>query len=212
VTLLDTSRTFADALSARLSEEPDLTVSQVQTVADAVHSLRAHHTDVAVVAADLAGEVLTRAGEGRRWTGPPYVVVLAQESDDRVTSLVCAGAAGWVRRSESARTLIDTLRRVQNGQTVIPPDLLTELVDDLVSARHQAAQRDGPLGGLTARELQVLRLLQQGLSRQQIADSLNLSPNTVRTHVQKVRTRLGVHSTVAAVAVCRNAGPGPGIS
>lgn len=206
VTLLDDSGIFAEAIGLQLRGQPDIAVTRVLTVTDVVRRLRARHTHAAVVAAPLAADVLMQAGGGRRWTGPPPVVVLADTDDeDQVTSLVRAGAAGWVRRCDPSSVLVDTVRAVRAGETVIPGGLLTRLVDDLVASPARVGERGELIAKLTAREAEILALMERGLSRREIAETLTLSPNTVRTHLQSVLRRLRVHSTLAAVAALRAA-------
>ena len=95
------------------------------------------------------------------------------------------------------------MRAVRRGETCIPPVLLTGLLGHLL--REQAEERSTGLvlAPLTSRERQVLRAMTRGADRQEISAELGISLNTVRTHSQNILTKLGVHSSLAAVRLAR---------
>ncbi|MDH6112465.1 DNA-binding NarL/FixJ family response regulator [Kitasatospora sp. MAP12-15] len=138
-------------------------------------------------------------------------VVLAAEDDPRqAVRALYAGAAGWVAKESSLTRLLAVLRGVLRGETHLPPALLTGVVRELTTARRDRTESERLVETLTPREKQVLRCMVAGLGRQAVAERLYLSPHTVRTHMQNVLGKLGVHSTLAAVALARRAGIGPG--
>ncbi|WP_035798467.1 response regulator transcription factor [Kitasatospora mediocidica] len=137
-------------------------------------------------------------------------VVLAVEDDPRrAVRALYAGAAGWVAKESSLTRLLAVLRGVLRGETHLPPALLTGVVRELTTARRDRTESERLIETLTPREKQVLRCMVAGLGRQAVAERLYLSPHTVRTHMQNVLGKLGVHSTLAAVALARRAGIGP---
>jgi DNA-binding NarL/FixJ family response regulator len=90
-----------------------------------------------------------------------------------------------------------------------PPSFVTAALSELM---RDEVERDGNrdlVGSLTVRERQILRYLVAGLTRSDIARELYISPDTVRTHVHNLLQRLGVHDSVAAVAIARRAGVTP---
>ena len=138
------------------------------------------------------------------------VVVLAVTDDPRRTvRALQAGASGWVAKESSLGRLTAIVRGVLRDETHIPPLLLTGVVRELTAARRDRTESERLVESLTPREQQVLRCMVAGLGRQAVADRLYLSPHTVRTHMQNVLGKLGVHSTLAAVALARRAGVGP---
>ena len=138
------------------------------------------------------------------------VVVLAAADDPRRTvRALQAGASGWVAKESSLGRLTAIVRGVLRDETHIPPLLLTGVVRELTAARRDRTESERLVESLTPREQQVLRCMVAGLGRQAVADRLYLSPHTVRTHMQNVLGKLGVHSTLAAVALARRAGVGP---
>ena len=87
--------------------------------------------------------------------------------------------------------------------------LLTGVLRELTAARKHRTESERLVESLTPREREVLRCMVAGLGRKAVAERLFLSPHTVRTHMQNVLGKLGVHSTLAAVALARRAGVGP---
>ncbi|MFH8728693.1 response regulator transcription factor [Streptomyces termitum] len=151
----------------------------------------------------LAGEVRT-AHPGVR------VVVLAERDDARRAALALqAGASGWVAKDCSLQRLLAVVRGVLRDETHLPPALLTGVLRELTEARRHRTESERLVEALTPREREVLCCMVAGLGRKAVAERLFLSPHTVRTHMQNVLGKLGVHSTLAAVALARRAGVGP---
>ncbi|SEK24067.1 DNA-binding response regulator, NarL/FixJ family, contains REC and HTH domains [Streptacidiphilus jiangxiensis] len=138
------------------------------------------------------------------------VIVLASADDPhRAVRALQAGAGGWVAKESSLGRLMAVIRGVMRDETHVPPSLLTGVIQELTAARRDRTESERLVDTLTPREKQVLRCMVAGLGRQAVADRLYLSPHTVRTHMQNVLGKLGVHSTLAAVALARRAGVGP---
>lgn len=145
-------------------------------------------------------------------SGQPAVrtVVLAEKDDPRRAALALqAGASGWVAKDCSLSRLLSVVRGVLRDETHLPPALLTGVLRELTAARKHRTESERLVESLTPREREVLRCMVAGLGRKAVAERLFLSPHTVRTHMQNVLGKLGVHSTLAAVALARRAGVGP---
>ncbi|MET9672374.1 response regulator transcription factor [Streptomyces sp. NPDC006482] len=137
-------------------------------------------------------------------------VVLAEKDDPRRAALALqAGASGWVAKDCSLQRLLAVVRGVLRDETHLPPALLTGVLRELTAARKHRTDSERLVESLTPREREVLRCMVAGLGRKAVAERLFLSPHTVRTHMQNVLGKLGVHSTLAAVALARRAGVGP---
>jgi DNA-binding NarL/FixJ family response regulator len=95
---------------------------------------------------------------------------------------------------------VASVRTAYAGNAPISPALLAPLLPSLRKDNKHVR------GSLTARELQVMQLIAEGLSNQAIAEQLFISPHTVRNHVQRIITKLGVHSKLEAVAVATRVG------
>lgn len=139
-----------------------------------------------------------------------HTVVLAEKDDPRRAALALqAGACGWVAKDSSLQRLLAVIRGVLRDETHLPPALLTGVLRELLADRKHRTESEQLVESLTPRECEVLRCMVAGLGRKAVADRLFLSPHTVRTHMQNVLGKLGVHSTLAAVALARRAGVGP---
>ncbi|KUJ66145.1 two-component system response regulator [Streptomyces albus subsp. albus] len=137
-------------------------------------------------------------------------VVLAERDDPRrAAAALQAGACGWVAKDSSLSRLLTVIRGVLRDETHLPPALLTGVLRELTAARKHRSESERLVESLTPREREVLRCMVAGLGRKAVAERLYLSPHTVRTHMQNVLGKLGVHSTLAAVALARRAGVGP---
>lgn len=137
-------------------------------------------------------------------------VVLAEKDDPHRAALALqAGASGWVAKDCSLQRLLAVIRGVLRDETHLPPALLTGVLRELTAARKHRTESEQLVESLTPREREVLRCMVAGLGRKAVAERLFLSPHTVRTHMQNVLGKLGVHSTLAAVALARRAGVGP---
>ncbi|NEC22827.1 response regulator transcription factor, partial [Streptomyces parvus] len=137
-------------------------------------------------------------------------VVLAEKDDPRAAARALqAGASGWVAKDCSLQRLLSVIRGVLRDETHLPPALLTGVLRELTAARKHRSESERLVESLTPREREVLRCMVAGLGRKAVAERLFLSPHTVRTHMQNVLGKLGVHSTLAAVALARRAGVGP---
>ncbi|WP_314174630.1 response regulator transcription factor [Streptomyces winkii] len=137
-------------------------------------------------------------------------VVLAERDDPRqAASALQAGAGGWVAKDCSLSRLLQVVRGVLKDETHLPPALLTGVLKELTASRKHRTESERLVESLTPREREVLRCMVAGLGRKAVAERLYLSPHTVRTHMQNVLGKLGVHSTLAAVALARRAGVGP---
>jgi NarL family two-component system response regulator LiaR len=129
---------------------------------------------------------------------PDVEVVMLSAYDDRqfVVESVRAGARGYVLKTRDAEDLIQTVRLVASGNLVIDPHLVVALAEEL----SQVKERNRRAETLTARELEVLQLLAFGRTNREIADELELSPDTVKTHLTHIFEKLGESDRTAAVA------------
>lgn len=209
VLLGDAHRSFVEALALRLDAEEGIRV--VETVVrpeEAVKVVSSQPVDVAVLAVGTDADGFV--GIGRRLTRTqPGIKLVAVAADDDTALLARAvgeGFSGWVPKDVGIGSLLDVLQGVCEGETRIPPLLLSRLMPYLVREAENKRTAAEPLGGLTARERQVLKAMVSGSSRQEIAEQLDISSNTVRTHMQSILAKLGVHSSLAAVAMARRAG------
>ena len=204
--IVDEQQAFADALAALLATAPDLQVlgaaTDVETAVGLTRSLRPD-----VVTLDVDGGSSDAVNQLHRAYPPAAIVVVTtSESPYGALHAVCAGATAWVPKHCAAEELFGVLRLASDGGSWFPPRLLGQLLRELAQAQGRSPLHVGPLGELTPREYDVLMCLVEGLDRKASAYRLRLSVNTVRTHVQSLFIKLGVHNTLEAVAVALDAG------
>ena len=133
------------------------------------------------------------------------LMVTLYDDPDYLLRAVSAGAAGYVLKDTSRDDLIRAIRVVADGGAIVAPAMLPELLSRLTHDGSDASPRVCSLtDGLTERELEVLRLVAEGMTNRQIAAQLIVSPLTVKTHVQSILDKLNVSDrTQAAVYAVR---------
>jgi DNA-binding NarL/FixJ family response regulator len=206
VFVIDAERTFADALSVRLEAEEDIDiVMSLHPKAPAPSLILGRHADVVLLDADLPDRAAVNLCEeltGR--SEAPRVVMMSSGSEaDRIADAVRAGTAAWVRKDESLSHLLHVMRGVVRGETWLPRAEMGAVLRLLLEDREQRRESDRLLAALTPREREILSCLADGAGRHDVAERLHLSANTVRTHLQNLMAKLGVHSTLEAVALTR---------
>jgi DNA-binding NarL/FixJ family response regulator len=193
VVLVDDHPVFREGLAAVLDREPDFEiVGQAAGVAEALELVPRVLPNLIVVDLVLRtgngdGVELTRALRER--TEARILGLSVIEEPTRIAELLHAGALGFACKTQPVTELIDALRTIASGARYVPPSLRPE-----VELLARAATL--PYETLTPRERDVLALLLQGLTNDQIATRMFISPRTVDTHRQRVMGKLGVHSIV----------------
>jgi DNA-binding NarL/FixJ family response regulator len=121
-------------------------------------------------------------------------------SGDTLAAALEAGCSGFVTKNGSFSELVEAIRAVRAGQVRVPPELMTEL------AAHLRPHTPEVGADLTAREREVLQLLSEGCSTDEMVGRLFLSVHTVRNHIRNVLTKLHARSRLEAVAIASRAG------
>ena len=126
----------------------------------------------------------------------PRVKVIALTSfatDDKVFPAIRAGAAGYLLKEAQPAEVAEAIRKVHRGEPILHPSIAERLMREVAAATPQAHRTD-----LTARELEVLRLIARGMSNREIARELTVSEKTVKAHVSNVLSKLGVSDRTQA--------------
>ncbi len=184
-----------------LAQEPDLEV--VAEAADGEEAIRLageYKPDVAIM--DIAmpkcdGIEATRKIKSL-YPGIAVLILSAYDDDQFVFSLLEAGAAGYLLKSIRGRELIDAVRAVYAGESVLHPSIARKVLNRFVPTPDKAAAQK-PVEVLSDREVEVLKLATQGLSNQEIAEKLCLSLRTVQAHLGHIFNKLEVSSRTEAV-------------
>jgi DNA-binding NarL/FixJ family response regulator len=205
VVLADDQAVVRDGLGMLLSAADDLEV--VATAADgtaAVDVVLAQRPDVALVDLRMPGLDGAQVTEAVRREAPEVRVLIltTYADDDAVLPALRAGAAGYLTKDTTGEALLAAIRTVAAGGSVLDDAVQRRLVD-LVGAPSPAAAPTAGAEvpeGLTAREIDTLRLVAEGLSNHQVASKLFVSEATVKTHVNHLISKLGVDGRPALVA------------
>jgi two-component system, NarL family, nitrate/nitrite response regulator NarL len=200
VFILTRTRLLQDGLAHALSHHPELEVAGA--AADpgaAVRQIRALAPDIALV--DVAGPQGIGVVQVIHGASPEVkVVALAMpEVEDLIIGCAEAGVAGYVTREGTLDDLVSTLRSVSRGETLCSPRIAGALLRRL----SVLAARPGPEPydvRLTARELQIVALIEEGLSNKEIASQLCIALATVKNHVHNILEKLQVRRRTEAVA------------
>jgi DNA-binding NarL/FixJ family response regulator len=201
-------RTFADALAIRLEGELDMdVVAALHAKAAPPRLFTGSMVDVVLLDGDLPGHAAFRLCEGISHNPKaPHVILLSHSADPaRIVRAIRAGAVGWVGKYESLDRLIEVIHGVARNETWLPPGQTGQVLRLLLGGSDR--EQDGGtklLSALTDREREVLVCLAEGNRRRDVAKHLHMSPNTVRTHLQNLMGKLGVHSALEAVALTRS--------
>ena len=208
VLIADQELTFADALASCLDDEDDLeAVGAIQVKSPSLGPLTGASVQVAVLDGDLPGGGANRLCEELASGDEPTRVVMVSFSSEpeRIVQAIRAGAAAWMRKDESLAELLDVIRAVARGETWLPPAVTANVVRLLLEEQDRRREAEWLLATLTPRERTVLACLAEGAGRRdEVAKQLNLSVHTVRTHLQNLMAKLGVHSALEAVALTRD--------
>jgi two-component system response regulator DevR len=201
VLIVDDHSMVAESFRRALALESDLeVVGMANTVADARALATAKRPDVVLMDYTLpdGDGVSTAAALVRELPATKVILVTGSDARSAVRGAIEAGCVGYLEKTMALSQLAVAIRAAAAGDTAISPEHLAMAMRTPTAITSQ----------LTARELDVLRLVAGGLSNQAIAERLILSLHTVRTHVQSILSKLGVHSKLEAAALARDNGLG----
>jgi DNA-binding NarL/FixJ family response regulator len=165
--------------------------------------------DVAVVVADLVDEAILRVLRAiQRGSAPRTVLIAASLDESTVVAAAEAGVSGLLRRGEvTPEGLLEVIRKVADGEAAVPSDLVARLLDQVGRLQRQVlAPRGLSVSGLSEREIEVLRLLADGLDTSEIARRLSYSERTIKAILHDVTARFQLRSRAHAVAYAVRAG------
>ncbi len=219
IVVADDHEVVRAGFAAILDTQPDFTV--LGTAADgteAVRTCQECRPDVVLMDVRMPGmdgieatRLLTAAG-----SGPRVLILTTFDLDEYVYDALRAGASGFLLKDVTAERLFDAVRVIAEGEALLAPAITRRLIGEFARQRPRPAdpaQPAGPLGTLTPRETEVLRLIAAGLSNPEIARRLVVTEETVKTHVSRVLSKLGLRDRTQAVVAAYESGlvvPGAG--
>jgi len=207
VVVADDQELIRDAFARILDAEPDIdVVAQAADGARAVEAVHAHRPDLLLL--DIRMPVLDGIEAARRvcaHTATRVLMLTTFDEDEYLYETLRAGASGFLLKDVRGAQLVDAVRVVAAGESLLAPAVTTRLIGHMLRDRQPApARRD--VDALTAREREVLYHLGRGRSNAEIAAALVLSAHTVKTHVSNVLTKLGLRDRAQAVVAAYESG------
>ncbi|MFI7705177.1 response regulator [Nonomuraea sp. NPDC049480] len=194
-----------------LASRPDVEV--IETTDSGVHAImlaRKHHPEVVVTGLALGGlsglELIQRLRAEKLDPEPRVVVFTMDHTDQTVTEVLRAGANGLLTQDSTQDEVIAVIRAAGRGQTMLSPLVTQRLVDWFRQREPPPAEPQPTLAGLTPREQQVLLLVAQGRSTEEVAGELYIGVSTVRTHLHRLRAKLKAKDRAQLVSFAYRSG------
>jgi DNA-binding NarL/FixJ family response regulator len=212
IVVVDDQEVVRAGFGMLLDTQPDFTVvGSAADGADAIRVCRALRPDVVLMdvrmpvmdGIEATRQITAEAGDGDR---PRILVLTTFDLDEHVYDALSAGASGFLLKAVTADRLFDAVRVVAAGEALLAPTITRRLIAEFARLRPQASPHSATLGALTPRETQVLRLIAEGLSNTEIAGRLVVGEETVKTHVGRVLSKLGLRDRTQAVVMAYESG------
>ena len=207
VFLLDDHEVVRQGLRTLLESAGDIeVVGESGTAGEATARIPALRPDVAVLDARLPDGSGIEVCRAIRSVDPSIraLILTSYDDDEALFAAIMAGAAGYVLKDVKGLDLVDSIRRVAAGQSLIDPALVTRVLDRVRNGQETAPE----LAGLTAQELRLLGYIAEGLTNRQIGEQMSLAEKTIKNYVSVLLHKLGLERrTQAAVLATRLLGP-----
>ena len=192
VLIADDHSIFRQGLATIISRDPDMVViAQAENGQQAIDLFREHQPDVTLMdlrMPEVEGvEAIIAIRD--KFKSARIIVLTTYDSDEDIYRGLQAGAKGYLLKETEPDELLNAIRAIHRGQQYIPPDVGAKLVQRL----------SNPV--LTERELAVLRSMAQGMSNAEIAAALSIGEGTVKSHVNRILSKLDVNDRTQAVIV-----------
>jgi len=188
---------FREGLSTIIGSQADMRlVAQASDSAEAIAEFRRHQPDITLMDLRLPGTNGTDTLIAIRGEFPEARIIMLTSSDGdaEIQRALRAGAAAYVLKSMPKDQLLGVIRSVHSGKRYVPPDVAARI------AEHMGEE------DLTARELEVLRLIHDGYRNKQIADQLAIAETTVNFHIKNIVDKLGANDRTHAVTIALRRG------
>jgi two-component system NarL family response regulator len=202
VLVADDQAVFRKGLSVVLEDEADIeVVAEAGDGAEAVAAADRLHPDVVLMDVRMPQLSGIEATRRIREMVPTVQILMLTVSDDEddLYEAIRAGANGYLLKEVSIEEVPEAIRAVTRGESRISPNMASKLLTEFKVLADRADQRqETPAPSLTARELDVLKLVARGMSNREVGDALYISENTVKNHVRSILEKLHLHTRMEA--------------
>jgi DNA-binding NarL/FixJ family response regulator len=185
-------------------------VGEAADGAQAVEMARQQRADVVLMDIRMPGvdglEATRRIASDENLAGVKVIILTTFESDEYVYQAIRSGASGFLVKDSEPADLIHAVRVVARGDALLSPSVTRRLITDVASRPERPRVDHSQLEGLTDREREVMCLVAGGLSNDEIAAKLFLSPLTAKTHVSRILTKLGARDRAQLVVLAYESG------
>ncbi|WP_242497237.1 response regulator transcription factor [Nocardioides oleivorans] len=212
VLVVDDQQLIRHAVAELVDHEPDMHVAgTAENGVEAVRKATQLRPDVVVMDVRMpvmdgieATHLIT---QGATQSGARVLILTTFEDDaDYVVRGVRSGAAGFVGKGAEPEVIVEAIRTVHRGEALLTPRAARNLIDRYAGAATPGEDLHPDLKSLTAREVDILRLVAQGQTNAAIADHLGISVVTVKTHINRTMTKVGRHDRAQLVVLAFETG------
>lgn len=210
VLVVDDQSMIRGAFAALLDAQEGIEV--VGTAADGAgitETVRTTRPDVVLMDIRMprvGGLEATRAVLAMPGTPPKIIMLTTFDAEEYVFSALRAGASGFLLKDSTPEELVQAVRVVADGESLLAPRVTRALIADFVARPEQAAGADLSMSVLTERELDVLRAVARGLSNREIAAELVMAEQTVKSHVSRILGKLALRDRAQLVVAAYESG------
>ena len=203
ILLADQHALFREAMRTVLDSEEDLSVvAEARNASEAISETERTLPHLVILDSDLpmSEEPQTTSVIKERMPDCHVLVFSSREDYRALIEILDAGASGYLTKASPLADLIEATRAIHRGDMLVPPRMLGPLLAGLLRRRKEQDRAHEAVAQLTRREREVLALVAEGADNRAIAETLVISPQTARTHIQNILNKLSVHSRLAAAA------------
>lgn len=211
VVVADDQALFRQTLALLIGSEDDMEV--VAEAADGEQAFQAaleHRPDVVLMDIRMPGtsgvEATAMIADHPDLSDVHVLILTTFEVDEHVAQAIRAGASGFIGKGIRAEDLLDAVRTVAGGNSLLSPIATSALISRFLSTPSRADSTSGLFGQLTPRELEVVTLVALGMSNDEIAAELVISAVTAKTHVNRAMTKLDVRDRAQLVVLAYQCG------
>jgi RNA polymerase sigma factor (sigma-70 family) len=210
VVLADDQELVRAGFRVLIESAPDVeVVGEASDGEGAVRVVAQEHPDVVLMDVRMPGMngiEATRRIRELEGSGPRVLILTTFDLDEYVHQALRAGASGFLLKDSSPKDLLDAIRIIHAGDSLLAPSITRRLIEEFTQRPEPNLNSAGALDSLTEREREVLRLVAAGMSNTEIADRLVVSPATSKTHVSRILTKLGARDRAQLVMIAYETG------